>query len=494
MDEITRVNHNYPPKFTPNLYKLHNPEVINHDNHKKKFPTYNDVEYVTPRVKILCEIVSRGPNLDIENELNCSGISPSSDLVEDVIRLSYNSPEGAVGFFRWVGFSMKVSAYAWNLMVDLLGKNGMFDQMWGAVRKMKEEGLVSTATFVSVFESYCKVGNFGDAFMTFDVMGQYGVEPDVVAVNSLLSAICREEGQTERAGEFFDGIKVRIPPDGDTYAILLEGWEKEGNVTKARVTFGEMFVRVGWDSKNMAAHNAFLNTLLCNSQVDEAVECLHVMRGKGCLPGLKFFSNALDILVKRKIFVHVAPLWDMMIRSGILPNLVAFNAMISMVCNKSDIDGAFRFLDEMPFYGVFPDSLTYNMIFKCLVSSKKVREIAWFFREMTKNECPPTPGICAAAIDMLFDQDDPETGLEIWDYLLEHKDVPIDEIANVLLIGLCKIRRFSSLKKFAYDMLDEKIVIQEATMRKLQKALCKEGRSTRDIYDNIEKRWKALHV
>ncbi|KAK9667663.1 hypothetical protein RND81_13G003400 [Saponaria officinalis] len=492
MDESIRGN--YPPKIAPNLYKLQNHEIIHHDNQGRMFPTYLDVAYVTPRTRILCEIISKNPNSDIESALNSSGITPSTEIVEDVLKLSYNSPDGAVGFFRWVGFTHKVSSYAWNLMVDLLGKNELFEQMWGAIRKMKEEGLLSIATFVSVFESYCKVRNFDDAMRTFDVMGKYGIEPDVVAVNSLLSAICREDNQTERAYEFFDRIKVNIPPDGDTYAILLEGWEKEGNVVKAKITFGEMVVRVGWDSKNMAAYNAFLTTLLRKSEVDEAFELLHVMRGKGCLPGLKFFSNALDILVKQNNFVPVAPLWDTMVGNGILPNLVAFNAMIGLLCKKSDIDNAFRFLDEMPFYGAFPDSLTYNMIFECLVNNRKVREIAWFFEEMTKNECPPTPGNCAAAVGMLFEHDDPETGHRIWDYVLENEDIPIDETANVLLIGLCKIRRFSAVKKFAYDMLDLKIVIEEATMRKLQKTLYKEGRSTRDIYDSVERRWKALHV
>ncbi|KAK9716052.1 hypothetical protein RND81_06G208300 [Saponaria officinalis] len=378
-------------------------------------------------------------------------------------------------------------------MVDLLGKNELFDQMWGVIRAMKGEGLLSLATFVSVFESYCNVSNFDDAFMSFNVMDKYGVVPDVVAMNSLLSAICMQKNQARKAYKFFDEIKAKIPPNGDTFAILLEGWEKQGNVGKAKTTFGEMVVRVGWEAKNIAAHTAFLNTLICKSQVDEAVKFLHVMKGKGCLPGLKFFSNALDILVKQNDVVHVVPLWDTMVGCGIMPNLVTFNAMIGLFCNNKDVDNAFRFLDEMPVYGVFPDSLTYNMIFECLIKSKKGRKVASFFKEMINNEFVPTPGNCAAAVDLLFDQDDPESGVKIWNYLVENNVKPVDVTANVLLIASCKIGRFTELKRFAYDMFERGIIIQEATIGKLQKILYKEGRSARDLYDSLERRWKASH-
>lgn len=59
--------------------------------------------------------------------------------------------------------------------------------------------------------------------MSFDVMDRYGVKQDVV-VNSLLSAIYSDSNQMSVAIEFFDKIKMKIPPDGDTFAIFLEGW------------------------------------------------------------------------------------------------------------------------------------------------------------------------------------------------------------------------------------------------------------------------------
>uniref|UniRef100_A0A5B6ZSX3 Pentatricopeptide repeat-containing protein n=1 Tax=Davidia involucrata TaxID=16924 RepID=A0A5B6ZSX3_DAVIN len=457
----------------------------------QQFPTYLDFPDVSPSARMLCEILAKASPHDVETALSSTGFQPLPQIVEEVLKLSYGSPSAAVKFFGWAGMTQKHSAYGWNLMVDLLGKNLLFEPMWEAIRSMKQEGMLSMATFVSVFGSYCVAGRFKSAVMTFDVMDRYGIQPDVVAVNSLLSAICREDNQTSKALEFFQRIKTKIPPDADSFAILLEGWEKEGNVSKAKTTLGEMVIRVGWSPQNVSAYDAFLTTLVRGSQAAEAIKFLEVMKGKNCLPGLKFFSNALDILIKQNDSAHAIHMWDIMVGSGLVPNLIMYNAIISLLCNNNDIDNTYRFLDEMVLYGAFPDSLTYNMIFQCLIKNKKVREAGKFFYEMIKNEWPPMHSNCVAAIVMLFDGDDPETAIDIWDYMIKNRSLPLDESANALLIGLCNLGRLSELERFAENMLDRRINISDSTMAELKNAFYKEGGSARDIYDYISRKRKS---
>ncbi|KAL0312326.1 UNVERIFIED_CONTAM: hypothetical protein Sradi_5631900 [Sesamum radiatum] len=104
-----------------------------------------------------------------------------------------------------------------------------------------------------------------------------------------------------------------------------------------------------------------------------------------------------------------------------------YNVMIGLLTSANDIDNAFRLLDDMVFHGAFPDSLTYNMIFECLIKNKKVREVGKFFIEMVKNEWPPTPANFTAAIKMLFDGDDPEMAIEIWKYMAKNNISPRDD-------------------------------------------------------------------
>ncbi|KAL1552661.1 pentatricopeptide repeat-containing protein, mitochondrial [Salvia divinorum] len=432
-----------------------------------RFPTHHGAADIHPQARILCEIVAAAPPHEVEGRLASSQINPEHEFVQQVLKHSYNSPSAAAKFFRWAGFVQRHTPYSWNLMVDLLGKNKLFDPMWDAVRSMKQEGLLSLTTFVSVFENYCIAGRFDDAVLTFDVLEGYGIPPDIVAVNSLLSALCREDNRTAKALEFFERIKCKVHPDADTYSILLEGCEKEGNVAKAKITFGEMVIRFGWSPEYMFAYDALLNTLVRGSQGDEAI---------------KFLQNDS---------AHAIMLWDIMVGSGLMPDLMMHNVIISLLTSSNDIDNAFRLLDEMVFRGAFPNSLTYNMIFGCLIKNGKVREVGKFFLEMIKNEWDPTPANFASAIKVLFDGDDPEMAIELWKYMSKNNISPRDDSGNAVLLGLCNLGRLSDLRRFAEKMIDEKIIIHESTMTKVKNAFYKQGKGSREIYDTISRKWKS---
>lgn len=209
----------------------------------------------------------------LELVLNRSGLRVSTDFVEEVLKKSYKSGPAAKRFFEWAGLQLgnRHSPYAWNLLVDILGNNKMFDAMWEAVKSMNKEGILSRHTFASVFTCYAMADKANEAVMTFEVMDNYGCPQDVEAFNCLLCALCRYR-QTAKAQEFAKRMEERFPPDSDTYAILLEGCEKEGDAVRAKKTFADMILRLGWDPANTAAYNAFLASLCKGGQVDESLK------------------------------------------------------------------------------------------------------------------------------------------------------------------------------------------------------------------------------
>lgn len=173
----------YPPKTIPSKNPNKQSTPIPKPHQPNQYPSHLTTPNVSPTARTLCDLLTRTSPHDIDTALSSSNIHPSEDCVHEVLKLSYNYPSSAVKFFRWAGRLTKHSAYAWNLMVDLLGKNQLFEPMWDAVRSMKQEGVLSMPTFVSVFESYCTAGRFNEAVMSFDVMDRYGIHHDVVVVN-----------------------------------------------------------------------------------------------------------------------------------------------------------------------------------------------------------------------------------------------------------------------------------------------------------------------
>ncbi|GJR09907.1 pentatricopeptide repeat-containing protein [Tanacetum coccineum] len=455
----------------------------------KQFPSCADNVDISLRVRTVCEMLASVYPDEIETALATKGVDLDPKDVDEVLKLSYASPGTAVKFFRWAGLMGKCSSRTWNIIVDLLGKNKLFEQMWDAVMSMKKENVLSLDTFVSVFRSYCEDGKVSQAIMTFDDMDKYEITPDVVAVNYLLSAMCSADIEGVKMYEFVEKVKRKIKLDGDSYAILLKACEKEGNVAKAKTTFGEMVIHVGWDAENVLAYDALLITLVQGKQINEAVKFLQVMKGKNCFPGFKFFSIAVDALVKQNDCVNALLVWDIMVTSGLTPNLTMYNGMISLLCDDDKVANAFQLLDEMPFKGIFADSLTYNTIFQCLVMNKKVKEASKFFAEMIKNEQPPTPANCAAAISMFFDGDDPEMAFEVWFYMKTDGVSPLDDSANAILSGLARMGRLSELRRNAEKMMRGRIKIHESTMEKVKVACHKAGK--KEVYDDLVRKWRS---
>ncbi|CAN6461427.1 unnamed protein product [Victoria cruziana] len=456
----------------------------------RTFPSHMDFPDLPQRIRFLCELIAKTPAEDIEAALAKTDNTIGPEDVEVVLKLSYGSPGTAVKFFRWVLENGRVTPLSWNLVVDALGKNHQFDEMWGAAKSMKAEGLLSISTFASIFSSYVRAGRLKEAFMTFDVMDRYGIPKDVVAVNSLLSAICRES-ETSEALEFFNKMKEKVPPDNDTFAILLEGWEKEGNAARAKTTFADMVARTGWNSENTSAYDAFLTTLVKADEIKEAVKYLENLQSRNCSPSLKFFRNSLGFLAERNDPNAATKVWNILMSSNLLPNVAMYNVMIGLFCRAADdtVDDAYRLLDEMAFNGAFPDSSTYNTIFECLIRRGKTEEAAKFFVEVKKNECHLSDSVSASAIRLFFESDDPETAVEVWMYMADNNINPREESANALLTGLADLGRLYEVQNFFEVVIDSGIYLHPSTMAKVERVFVDAGKG--HSYEMIASMWKA---
>ncbi|XP_057970653.1 pentatricopeptide repeat-containing protein At1g77360, mitochondrial-like [Malania oleifera] len=473
-----------------------------HDQSQQKtgkcptFASYLETPNLPPKIKLLCEVVANTHSLQVEKVLDDTGVRVSQEDVEEVLKLSYGFPASAVKFFRWAGHQLKDhhSPYAWNLVVDMLGKNGLFDAMWDAIKSMRKEGLLSLATFASVFSSYVVADRVQEAIMTFEVMDQYGCARDIVALNSLLSAICRE-AKTAKAVDFLHIAKDKIRPDADTYAILLEGWENEGDADGARKTFAEMVVDIGWDPGNVPAYDSYLNTLLKAPDVGlrEALKVFDTVKDRRCLPGMKFLKAALEECLKMGDARGAGSLWQaMMGRNGCRPDTQLYNSMIAMHCYINDMDMARKLLDEMVYNGAFPDSKTYNLVFQFFIKTRKLHDAWVIFNEMIKNECVLSQANCHAAVRIYMDIGDPYMAIKVWKFMIENYKSDLEEIGNFLVVGLRDANRVPEAVKYAEDMIDRGIKLNSSTLTKLKQSLCRVGKAF--AYEELLRKWKTHSI
>lgn len=486
-----------PPLHHDHRNKRHSSSTTDSATHhqtpkRPSFPTYLETPNLSPKVRLLCEIIANTPSSTVEEVLHDTAIRVSPEDVEDSLKLSYGFPGSAVKFFRWSGHQLNDnhSPYSWNLVVDMLGKNFLFDAMWDAVKSMKKQGLLSLATFASIFSSYVIADRVREAIMTFDVMEQYGCPRDIVALNSLLSAICRD-GRTVQAAEFLRNVRGLIRPDADTYAILLEGWESEGNCGAARQTFDEMVMDIGWDPGNVSAYDSFLNALLHGPDGRrEAMKFFEIMRDRQCSPGMRFYRIGLQECVKTSDSKGAQLLWQTMLSRNICrPDTEMYNSMIALHCSCDNIVMARGMLDEMVCNGAFPDSETYNVLFRFLIRRRKLEEAFSIFSEMVQNECVPDLTNCNAAVSIYLDLGDVYKAIKVWKYIIENHDSGLEETGNLLVTGLRDHDRIPEAVKYAKDMIVRGIKLTSSTLSKLKHALVEVGKGP--VYDELLRKWKT---
>ncbi|XP_071707292.1 pentatricopeptide repeat-containing protein At5g15010, mitochondrial-like [Rutidosis leptorrhynchoides] len=457
------------------------------------FTSYIDTPNLSVKVKLLCESIVNTPSLELERVLNDSGLRVSTEDVEDVLKLSYGHPVSAIKFFRWAGYQLndRHSPYSWNLVVDMLGKHRSFDAMWDAVKSMKQEGILSLATFASIFGSYVIADRVKEAIRAFEVMDQYGCLADIVALNSLFSAICRD-GKTVDASEFLDSVKSKIKPDADTYAILLEGWEKERDVVNAKRTFRDMVDEIGWEPSNFPAYDSFLNTLLKGSGgIREALKYFESLKERSCYPGTVFFKAALNEAATKGDLKSGILLWDgLTVQNGFKIDTELYNSMILLYVNVEEAELAKKTLDEMVLNGVFPDSDSYNILLQYLLTVRMLKEAQVMFSEMNRNEFVPTHGNCCMGIRVFLDGGDPYTAIKIWKCMVENYESDFEETGNVLVSRLRDLNRFPEAVKYANDMIDRKIKLSSATLAMLRHSLAKAGKGS--VYDEMFNKWKLI--
>ncbi|CAL5019167.1 unnamed protein product [Urochloa decumbens] len=459
-----------------------------------EFPTYKDAK--EHKIQIFGEILaSASAAADLDAELDKAKVGVTTDDVEKVLRFSYAHPRAAVAFFRWAGhkhLGHEHSPYSWNLVVDILGKNRLFEPMWDTVRSMHSQRLLSLATFASVFSSLAASPG-GNPLKAFVDMPRYGMTRDTPALNSLLSALCRANRLDDaRAAIPVARAEAGTRPDADSYAIILEGCEAAADPRVAREVFDEMVRAVGFDPDNVPAYDSFLTTLVSSDSptaLREAMQYLAVLSKRRCSPGEKFFRAALVAHLEARELRDAVALWDDFVgHRGLIPDMEMYNTMIMVQDSLGHAEVIVEYLDDMAFNGVFPDASTYNLVLRVLLKGRKLREAAAIFSEMVKNELWPNEENCSLALRMFLDTRDWEMGIKIWNSMVENGLPPLEESGNMLVSKL-RDDRLPEACKYAEDMIDRGIKLSSSTLSKLKQCLQKINKG--DIHDHLLRKWKA---
>ncbi|XP_058206189.1 pentatricopeptide repeat-containing protein At3g49240, mitochondrial [Rhododendron vialii] len=191
----------------------------------------------------------------------------------------------------------RMSAVAYNSVLDALSKNGKFDEavnLFGRMMAKHDPPMklsVNLGSFNVMVDGYCAGGRFQDAIRVFNSMGEMRCRPDTLSYNNLIEQLCNN-GMLAEAEELYKGMGEKgVSPDEFTFVLLMDSCFRDGRPDDAAGYFKTMV-----DSKlrpNLGVYNRLIEGLVKVGKVDEAKSFYELMVGK-----LKMDDASYELMMK----------------------------------------------------------------------------------------------------------------------------------------------------------------------------------------------------
>ncbi|CDP05063.1 unnamed protein product [Coffea canephora] len=195
--------------------------------------------------------------------------------------------------------NVKMSALAFNSVLDALSKNGKFDEVLKLFDRMLNEHdppkrlTVNLGSFNVIVDGYCADGKFKEAVDVFNSMGEKRCWPDTLSYNNLIDQLCKNNMLAE-AEELYNGMKEKgVNPDEYTFVTLMDTCFEENRPDDAAAYYRTMV-----ESKlrpNLGVYNKLVDGLVKVGKIDDAKSFFEMMVSKLRMndDSYKFIMNAL---------------------------------------------------------------------------------------------------------------------------------------------------------------------------------------------------------
>lgn len=217
-------------------------------------------------------------------------------------------------------------------MIDVLVTGGRFPdahQLFCEMRMVHQERMASSGVamaYAMIVKGYTQQKDAASALRCYEEMKVLGVQVGVVVLNTLIDACCRSGALSDATQLLDDMARFEIVPDLITYSTLIKGHCSKGDLDKALELFG-------------------------------------AMRRRGIKPDAIVFNSLLDGCARKELPMLCEQVISDMIAAGVQPSNYSASILIKLYGRISDLDAAFKVLEEMPLkFGFRPNAAVYTTL------------------------------------------------------------------------------------------------------------------------------------
>lgn len=244
-------------------------------------------------------------------------------------------------------------------LINALGKAGRHQQCLDLYREMPSYHVVPNTIVVnSVLQSCCVAKKWMQAVELFQEMIAEGLYPDQVTYGTMIN-IMGKAYLWKEALAFFEDMKLHFQPTDVALTSCVAACTKSQNWEVAMQLFDDHLAFRSKSKLSTVTYNAILNVLASCGQ----------------------WRRAMDI-------------WNRMPEHGVQRMTVTFNTMLQAfhkVQKTSKVQDTCEFFDHAAGFGVTPNVISYNILFKVLLSYRKTNLALRYFVQMIERKITPQP-------------------------------------------------------------------------------------------------------
>ncbi|CAN8259579.1 unnamed protein product [Cochlearia groenlandica] len=409
-------------------------------------------------------------------KMQLARVSPDSFTFPHLLKACSFSPNLGMGRF------VHGQVFRLGFEEDVFVQNGLI-ALYAKCRRMGSARIVfeglslperTVVSWTAIVSGYAQNGEPVEALEIFSEMRKIGVNPDWVALVSVLNAFTCLQDLNQGRSIHACVVKIGLETEPDLLISLNTMYAKCGQVATAKLLFDKM------KSPNLILWNAMISGYAKNGYAKEAIDMFHEMINKDVIPDTISITSAVSACAqvgsleqalwiyeyvgmskhKDDVFICSA-LIDMFAKCGSVESarsvfdrtldkdVVVWSAMIVGYGLHGRAREAITLYRTMERGGMRPNDVTFLGLLMACNHSGLVRDGWWFFNRMSDHKISPQQQHYACVIDLLGRAGHLDQAYEVI------KCMPVQPGVTVwgALLSACKKHRHVGLGEYAAQQL-----------------------------------------
>ncbi|XP_010915815.1 uncharacterized protein [Elaeis guineensis] len=333
------------------------------------------------------------------SQVECNGLKPDSIFFNAIINAFSEAgkiQEAIKIFWKMKESGCRPTTSTFNTLIKGYGIVGKPEESQNLFHMMslEDNARPSQKTYNILIKAWCDQQNLTEAWNVVYKMRAAGLQPDVVTYNTIARAYAKN-GDTRRAEELILEMQANQHPNERTWAIIIGGYCKEGNMKDALRCVHQM--KDNGVLPNVIVFNTLIKGFLDAEDMSGVDEVLTLMEGLGVKPDIVTYSHQMNAWGAMGLMTKCMEIFDQMVEAGVKadaqvysilakgyvrarvpekaesllvtmeemgihPNVVTFTTIISGWCGTANMENAVRVYTKMRESGVSPNIKTFDTL------------------------------------------------------------------------------------------------------------------------------------